>query len=479
MKEEKIKYRISKGVLAFIFILNFDSIFLLAEDNPKIEADLKWRLSFNSDYPNFFIPDGAAWQGKGFNGHFQPRLSLDGVWYNAAFSPEFWIAQNLVYDYRSYSSAFGDYWVDLDRLQRYGTEYWWEFSWGDSAVSLRNWGMELKVGTARRSIGPAVAQNLLISNQAAGFPRLDIGTDGEISTFLGDFNAYTFWGQTSQSPFYDSVETNDKRLLTGVVASYSFPFIRDMEFGFARLFHSPWKTINAWKVFQFITDTVWKDNRGEFAGGPGFEDDVDQVLSLFLDWNMPEHGSRIYGEIARNDHAGNMIDFLMQPDHSLGWTLGFYKEFQVGGIEGFSISGEFSDAGINMGTVVRPTGSWYRHFATVGGWTHNGQLLGAPMGPGSNFQGFYLSQKTGGYRAMAGVERLNFDTDYFYATANWSEQPYYKYNLSMNWLGSVTWIGENMEIGLEVKYTQNWNHNFNYGDFRPNFYAAVNQSIKY
>ena len=325
-------------------------------------------------------------------------------------------------------STYNDYWWGLDRLQRYGGDYYWMFKPGQSEVSFKYWGIILGFGTSTKSIGPALRQNLLLSPENFGFPLMYLGTETPIETSYGTLSIKFFWGQTRQSSWFDSNPLNDSRLFSGGSITYAFPFLSNFTFGFNRVFHSPWETLDAWKLFQFFTDTVWKSYRAEFTRLNGIEDDVDQLLSVTLDMKYPEQGLRVFGEIGRNDHSSDVMDFLMQPDHSLGWSVGLEKQFRLGNEVDFEFSMELADTALNLGTILRPTGSWYRHNRLNGGYTHDGRLLGAPMGPGSNYQGFFFKTLGDGFTLFTGVERLNFDMDFYNLIAK-IEPKYMGYNL--------------------------------------------------
>jgi hypothetical protein len=414
--------------------------------------------SYNTEFPQG-DDDGALWQGRGASGILRAGLQASWDWGYARLYPEWWFAQNL--DYSRAPNAgqptIEDYGVGLDRLQAYGTRVYQNLSLGQSQLRLRRYGFTLGFGTENVRFGPAEIQNVLMSDNAAGFPKIDLGTDGPLVTPFGAIEARFFWGQTTKTKWFDSDRSTDERLMVGGLLSYSPPFLDNMSFGFQRLFHSPWKTADAWKVFQFFDDTVWKKYRGKYSGLGGAEDDVDQVLSFTWEWRLPETGSRAYVEWARNDHANDITDFLMQPEHSDGYVLGLQQKIEVSAATRILFSFEMADVGNNIGTIIRRTGSWYRQ--RVGGYTNDGQVMGAPMGPGSNSQELNVYLQRDNWFVGLGAQRMVYDADYFY-TIYTADGDYLKYNI----FGIVTVRAglslRGAEIGLALVYAKNWNRNF-------------------
>src|SRR5690606_26643401 len=60
------------------------------------------------------------------------------------------------------------------------------------------------------------------------------------------------------------------------------------------------------------------------------------------------------------------------------------------------------------------TGSFYTHARVRQGYTHQGQLLAAPIGPGSDAQYVGADYATPGWIAGAYYERVRYDNDVYY-----------------------------------------------------------------
>jgi len=372
-------------------------------------------VSFNPDYPSG-ANDGPLWQGRGFNTSLQGGAEYRWGPLSLMLYPEVDLSQNLAYDTLG---GLGDYGVGLDRVQRYGESSVVHLDWGSTEVRYTNDFVSVGVGTVPLILGAASRNHIILSNNAGGFPHLDLGTPGPLQTRWGDFEGTLLWGMLSDSSGYTDFETispDSLRFFHALVLGYSPPFWPELTLGGARAFQSPWTTITPFKVFESLVDTMWKADRGAYNGANG-EEDIDQVAALYFELHYLELGLEAYLELARNDHASGLKDFLRQPDHSMGYVAGLRKTF-VTETGAWDVSYEQANLGLNYGTLVRPTGSWYRRAANEAGYTLGGQVLGAAIGPGSNSNFLELGYSWDLHRVFSSVERIANDVDYWIQATN-------------------------------------------------------------
>jgi hypothetical protein len=90
----------------------------------------------------------------------------------------------------------------------------------------------------------------------------------------------------------------------------------------------------------------------------------------------------IYGEYGREDFSADVRDFMLEPDHSSSFNLGFrkawQKEMRINAFRGEIFSYEAPSSGRTRGE-----GLVYLHQPLVQGHTYRGQMLGANVGIGS------------------------------------------------------------------------------------------------
>jgi hypothetical protein len=118
---------------------------------------------------------------------------------------------------------------------------------------------------------------------------------------------------------------------------------------------------------------------------PTGDDDASQMISLFLRWAFPESGLALYLEWARNDHAWDWRDLLLQPDHSRAYMVGLQKLYgdpRDGHLLGLEVT-QLAGATTFM---VRAEPTYYAHHIVKQGYTHLGQVIGSAIGPGSEAQ---------------------------------------------------------------------------------------------
>jgi hypothetical protein len=63
---------------------------------------------------------------------------------------------------------------------------------------------------------------------------------------------------------------------------------------------------------------------------------------------------------------------------------------------------------------VRAAPPWYAHHVVRQGYTHEGQVIGAGIGPGSDMQRLAAAWRASSWSAGGRVERLRIDSDGFY-----------------------------------------------------------------
>jgi hypothetical protein len=132
---------------------------------------------------------------------------------------------------------------------------------------------------------------------------------------------------------------------------------------------------------------------------------------------LPESGFEVYGEYARDDHWENARDLLMELDHSRAYTIGLEKVFRLPtDQQKLRVSAEASTLAMSQTWQSgRGAGAtFYTHAQIRQGYTHRGQLLGAPIGPGSDAQYVGVDYLTSKWLGGLYYERVRYDNDSYY-----------------------------------------------------------------
>ena len=370
-------------------------------------------FSFNSDYPSG-MNDKAQWQGRGAN------LSLTGgakaKWsvLSVTFAPQIWYAQNLAFDLaardNSNLSPYSSFIPNIDWPQRFGDEALYKYDWGDSEIRLDYAGFTLGFGTQSVWLGPARRNALISSTNAAGVPKVDLGFRS-FDNALGDFELFFWWGRLRESGYFDANSDNDHSLYSGLSISFRPRFIEGLTLGFHRTMISAWDS-KAVKNYLYIIDP-------NFASSSFGADENDQRASVTFEWTFPSVGFTVYGEWARNDFS-DLRRWITVPEHTQAFTLGLAKAVPLSGKDFLVFTAELSDLGNSRDYLINTMGNsrfgFYSHSILSHGYTNDGQIIGAGIGPGSDYQYFSVRyQNPRGYLGFYG-ERTAVVKDYVYGT---------------------------------------------------------------
>jgi hypothetical protein len=102
---------------------------------------------------------------------------------------------------------------------------------------------------------------------------------------------------------------------------------------------------------------------------------------------LPASGAEIYGEWGRLDFPRNLRDFLVQPNRGQAYTLGLQWTRKALGPSGlFHIRVENTSLEQSLALANKFAGVWYTSRRVLQGFTNQGEVLGAAVGPGSSGQ---------------------------------------------------------------------------------------------
>ncbi|MDE6244588.1 MAG: capsule assembly Wzi family protein [Treponemataceae bacterium] len=387
----------------------------------------EWYNSFNTAAP-YGQNDGALWQGKGYNTSLTAGARLEVYGLELTIKPQVSFSQNMEFDYIKPNYAgldndgnptifsggaaeYGYYGVtSIDAPQRFGNKPFFTFDWGDTEVRYSWHTLTIGFGTQAIWLGPAQLNPIIHSNNAPSYPKFDIGLRRQrvvipkLGWYLGDLELRCWWGKLSESDYFDTIDSNDSNLISGVSAAWSLPWIfKGLTIGINRTMLSKWDDINAYSLFR-----IYVPKLGTAAG----KDNNDQRFSLTIDYQIPKVGLELYLEWARNDYSPDINYILRYPFHTQGWTAGIKKSVKFSD----SFRGEFLLECTNLESsrdyeLMWPT-TFYAHHIITQGYTNGGQWLGAGIGTGGNSQyiRFKLYYPKGYWNLF--FQRNNPDLDY-------------------------------------------------------------------
>ncbi len=447
--------------------------------------------SFNSAYAQG-SNDGAPWQGRGFNGRGELGVSYSNDWISLDLVPEFWIAQNSDFEIIDtvYSSGYGDYYNDFDNLQRYGNESIYDINFGQSSIDIQFLNLfSIGLSTKNFKFGSSKYNPIIMSNHAQSIPNLSLGSKDKIPTKIGSVEFRMIYGQLNESDFYDGGSPDDKAFFSSLILAYEPSFIPGLSLGVDTLYYKPWDnietidSIGSMRILYGAITSAGSTGANSGATGASGSDDTDQVASVVMDWHYPGSTFHAYLEWARNDYSGGWDNFLLFPEHSQGLTVGFSKllEFKIGD---FLLSYEFTELAQERDKAFHAAGPWYRHDFSgyEQGYSNEGQVFGAAIGPGSNSQTAEITYIREKQKYQFRVNRTLYDNDYYYNVyvptvgldkENHFDSSLYANRVELNFGLKTTFEFDSFDLLAGIELSNYMNHNYKPGNDVFNFYAQL------
>ncbi len=368
-----------------------------------------------SDYPRHQL-DGARWAGRGLSSSIMLGGTAHWGPITAAIAPVFAFQSNDSFPVLLVQTpgiaSLSDYFHAgrIDWPQRFGSSSFSQVYPGQSFIRADAYGAMVGFSTENLRIGPSRRNPLMMSNAGPGFPHVFAGTSKPIDLRIIEVGAEAIWGRLKESEYFDSLSFNDRRLIATLVITLS-PKNSGLTIGLARSYLRTFPPGGLSLKEQLIDPYT---NVRENPRDSTFAD--NQLLSAFFSFTGLASGLEVYGEYAREDHWSDANDLLLQLDHSRAYTFGLEKVFRLhGGEHLLRVNGEVANLGMApTWQIGRPGAHFYTHARVRQGYTHRGQLLAAPIGPGSDAQYVGADYATGDWMAGAYYERVRYDNDVYY-----------------------------------------------------------------
>ncbi|HET6762300.1 MAG TPA: capsule assembly Wzi family protein [Longimicrobiaceae bacterium] len=339
---------------------------------------------FNSAFPAG-TNDGAVWAGRGVTTSLSAGFDFRGGPVSLRVQPVAFWAQNADFDLmpngRTGKLAFAnaDFPFNIDAPQRFGSGAYARVDPGQSTLRLDVRGVALGASTANEVWGPGEDLPLVLGTNAPGFPHLFLGSSAPWKIGIGTAHARLLWGRLDQSDYSPVTIAEKRRFMTGWVLAFTPRGLDGLEVGASRFFHTAWPQggpglDDFLEPFQAFFKTR-VDSTG--LGPDGRSSPDNQLVSVFGRWVLPRGGVEVWSEFSRNDHAWDLQDALLEPDHSTAYALGARKVWSRGDAL-VSLRAEWLDAQRSNLQQVRNQGNPYTHANELQGHTQRGQILGSP-----------------------------------------------------------------------------------------------------
>ncbi len=436
-----------------------------------------WQQQYNSLHPQG-LNDGAMIPSRGYEALFRAGVYFKYGFFSIQLYPEVVYAQNKAYD--GFPIDYPDYrWAQyywslnyIDMPERFGQGSYQKITWGQSSVRFTFGAVSVGLSNENLWWGPGIRNALIMTNNAAGFKHLTFNTVRPVKTFLGSFEWQLIAGKLEPSgyppPGTDKTyhgkllyapKPDDWRYLSGLLVSYHPKWVPGLFLGFARTVQQYHK-----KMVGNLKDyfPVFIPLGLEKAGGDGeLANKRSQLWSVFARWLWVKGHGEVYFEYGRSDYFWNSRDLKVELAHSGAFVFGFRKlvALKAHPDENIEVLMEFTQLSMNATTINRHGLSWYLSPAVRAGYTNEGQMLGAGIGPGSNLQTLQVSWVKSLKLIGLRLERYAHNNDFFYANVK---------DVRSNWVDfNATLLGQwsfrkQLLLNAQLEYVRSFNYQWQY-----------------
>lgn len=378
------------------------------------------RVAWNSDLP-WGGNDGDLWAGRGASASVTTGLAINRDWrgypVELVVAPTIAHSQNrpfFVLPGRAPGiSTFSSPWhippYSADLPLRFGDLPVTTIGLGQSSLTVTASRVAFGVSSTNEWWGPAIRNTLLLSNNAAGVPRLFAHTARPVRSRFGEFEGRAFIGALSESPYFDEAPHNDVRALNGLLVTFRPNIDPGLTIGLSRLVAS---TVPSWiGTLPHFADVLVRYEPLRLVAD---SQSTDQLISLFARWVFPKSGFETYIEWARTEIPRSVREFLEVPQSTQGYTLGLQWANPTRSVGFLRLQGEATYLEQTQVIANRPPVDFYTGRAAPQGFTQRGQLLGAPVGPGGSSQFIAVDWIAPAWQLGAFVNRTRIENDALY-----------------------------------------------------------------
>jgi hypothetical protein len=223
--------------------------------------------------------------------------------------------------------------------------------------------------------------------------------------------------------------------------------------------------------FPVFDNLLRKNDRyGLFDGS--LESGRDQAAGVFGRWLWQDAKTEIYAEYQMNDAKYDIRDLVLDLDHARAYTIGIRKVFQKNPTSKiYELLWERTRMQQSSSRLLREAGSWYQHSSVKHGYTNNGEVIGAGIGPGSNSHYLELAMIDKSDRYGIAFEFIEQDNDFFISAFNEADD-FRRYWKDLNFHLSVQKRVKNFWGRINLVYSRSLNYQWELEDFTDPYYHA-------
>lgn len=378
---------------------------------------------YTSHHPDG-MNDGIMIPAKGFQTFWSGGVFLKAGPLEIQAMPEFVRAQNNTFEGEDLfygpnnNSNFKALYGSIDIPVKFGNDFYQKTSIGQSSIKLAVGPIAFGVSNENIWWGPGRNNAIMMSNNAPGFLHATFLTRKPLVTPIGNFEFEVIGGYLRPSEFTN--KTVQKVYLNSGILSFQPKILPGLSGGIIRSFLQMPEKYESWRGYVPILSGITKVSLG------GTAEDLlvrDQLLSVFARYLLPKSQAEFYFEFGKEDHNWDLRDIILEYAHSRVYLMGFRKLIPLA-----DHKGAFVQLGAEISHLIKPLMTANRNnglfsavdfysYASLNGYTHAGQYLGAGIGTGGSQTLFEVSWIKGMKRIGIMADRRVHEADY--SNGNW------------------------------------------------------------
>ena len=426
----------------------------------------------NTDHP-FGINLGALYPANGTQIYISGGIIKKYKRFTIQLQPELVYAENSNFKifpnehFDPIWAAYYKWYNKIDLIEKFGNKSLYTLLPGQSKIEYAfNKNFSVKISTENEWWGPGIQQGLVLTNNANGFLHLAFQTQKPIETKFGSFEAQALIGnlQNSNIPptyinkvfhnvFLYEPKTNEQRFITGYVFTFQPKITRGLFLGMANAsvaYYKDASNLGDYLPLQNIVNAKI-DDAGHRA----------DLGSLFARYILPESNAEVYLEYGRKDRYPTPLNLLNGQKYPRGFIAGFRRISTPNRNDlRYSITAEIAQLDATYREQVNNAESWYTNDYVKQGYTNNGKVLGAGIGPGSTSQMLDLSVLYKNSKTGLTVQRIVNNRDFYFSAyqdyVNWKD---HWVDLSATF-HTYFYIKKRISIKADLTITNSLNYNW-------------------
>ena len=461
--------------------LKRDNIFLqsnIYKDSVKISDSLAFRLLpiissiQNVQHHPTNWNNGAMIPAKGAQQYFRSGMNVKWKSFEIQVAPEIIIAENPYFETLSTDmdniiwNNYYRFYNSIELPVRMGDKPYQVVKLGQSFVKYHHRKISFSISNEYKWWGPAERNALLMSTSAAGFPHFSVKNNAPLRTKFGAIDFEILYGNLINggwappesyktllgNPLYLPKLNNTRRLIGSNFTMHP-KWFKNLSLGIAQTYVQYQKNMS-----QFQN---WLPIKSPFTRINNDNPNPPILLStLNFSYQLPKDGIEIYGEWGWNLHQTTFREWFLQSDKGLASTFGFKKVFRTNKKYYWDLLAEITQLQLltradQLSTSVPP--SWYISSSVRQGYTNDGKILGAGVGPGGSSQFLELNWRSSNNRIGLAFERRVHNND-LYQFMFVGSQDFRRFYVDFSTTLKVDWKFGKWKFGPRLSYINTNNY---------------------